>query len=65
MSAPRTVCECANCAASGYQEPHNHPPKGWWSNLANYLCPRCYAEWQQTGLAFAAWLLEVSGKMAA
>ena len=62
---PRTLCECANCAASGYQEPHNHPPKDWWSNLNNYLCPRCYAEWQQSGLAFAAWLLEVSGKMAA
>ena len=62
---PRTLCECANCAASAYQEPHNHPPKGWWSDLANYLCPHCYAKWQQSGLTFAAWLLEVSGKMAA
>ena len=62
---PRTLCECANCAASAYQEPHNHPPKGWWSDLANYLCPHCYAKWQQSGLTFAAWLLKVSGKMAA
>ena len=65
MSAPRTVCECAACAAFGYQEPQAHPPKDWWSDLANYLCPRCFAKWEQSGLAFAEWLLKVSGKMAA
>jgi len=62
---PRTLCECARCAASGTTQSRTLPPKDWWASFGSYLCPRCYAEWQQTGLAFAAWLLKTTGKMAA